>query len=318
MKYTRYDLFLICFVGLLGGSLLGIFITLISSKQFERSLSLFAVIGPLLVGVVTVIYQMERQHKENYHLQISNHKEELMQKVYEEISKYISCSMQKYSEAQILINSINRQYHNCIICKDPTRNPEPKIYTKHSEVDGTHSQMVHSLTKLMNKLEEYDIVGKNIEIFRIALASAVHLIVDTYLNYQEQIFPYLPCDIKKERQEQLGVNLSFVKTPTHEDAELIDQEFESYSEALLDGYCFVSDLSREAQNVLLGNLFDNQVLPRTPTDYRYVVVTTRTADVMKLKLYFTEKDRNGLTQYQKDFKDRVKMRSAEAKKMINN
>ena len=169
--------------------------------------------------------------------------------------------------------------------------------------------MLRSLTQLMCKLEEYEIVDKNIKIFRIALASAFQLISEAYLEFQRQIFAYLPCDVSKERQEQLGVNIKHVESPAQDKLEAIEQSFNCYTEANLEGYCFVSDLSREAQNVLLGNLFNNQVPPREPSDSNYIVVTTKPEEFERLRIYFTEEDDDGLTQHQKDFRARAKSTS---------
>lgn len=309
LRYTKYDLFLLSLAGVLAGILVGILIIMFLVKEIDKIVPLLVIIVPLLVGVVMVIYRMERHHKDNYLLQLSNHKEELKLKVYKEISESVSYAMQSYQENQILINSLMMQYHNCVICQDANSNPYPKIYTKDTELSDAHSRMLRSLAQLMNKLAEYEIVDKNIEIFRTALASAFQLISEAYLEFQRQIFDYLPCDVSKERQEQLGVNIKHVESPAQEDLEAIEQSFNCYTEANLEGYCFVSDLSREAQNVLLGNLFNNQVPPREPSDSNYVVVTTKPEDVERLRVYFTEKDDDGLTQHQKDFRARAKSTS---------
>ncbi len=305
LRYTKYDLFLLFPVGLLAGILIGILIIMLSVKEMDKVVTLLIGIFPLLAAAAMVVYQMERQHKDNYLLQLSNHKEELKLKVYKEISEDVSCAMQSYQENQILVNSLMLQYHNCVICQDANKNPSPKIYIKDTELSDAHSRMLRSLAQLMNKLAEYEIVDKNIEIFRTALASAFQLISDAHLEFQGQIFDYLPHDDSKEIQKQLGVKIEHVKSPNQQDLEVIEHSFNSYTEANLEGYCFVSDLSREAQNVLLGNLFDNQVPPREPLDPYYVVVTTKPEETERLRVYFTKKDDDGLTQHQKDFMTRT-------------
>jgi ACR3 family arsenite efflux pump ArsB len=72
LRYTKYDLFLLFLAGLLAGILTGIFIIMLSVKEIDKILPLLVVILPLLAGVVTVIYQMERQHKDNYLLQLED------------------------------------------------------------------------------------------------------------------------------------------------------------------------------------------------------------------------------------------------------
>lgn len=301
-NYTKSDMFLMVFVGTLIGILIGIHLLLSSIKEIDTLIA-------IIVGALMIIWQMNRQHKDNYILQLSNHKEELKLKVYKEISEYVSSAMQRYTENQSIINSVMLQYNSCVICQDANSNPYPKIYTKYTELRGAHSGMSRSLIQLMCKLEEYEIVDKNMKIFRIALASAVELIQEASFEFQRHIFPYLPCDVSKEKQEQLGVNIKNVESPTQEDLEAIEQSFNYYTEANLEGYCFVSDLSREAQNVLLGNLFNNQVPPREPSDSNYVVVTTKPEEMERLRVYFTEKDDDDLTQHQKDFRARSKSTS---------
>jgi hypothetical protein len=51
------------------------------------------------------------------------------------------------------------------------------------------------------------------------------------------------------------------------------------------------------------------VPPRKPSDPHYVVVTTKPEEIERLRVYFTEKDDNGLTQHQKDFRARPKSTS---------
>jgi len=199
LRYTKYDLFLLFLTGLLAGILAGILIIMLFAKETDKIVTLLIGISALFVSVVMVIYQMERQHKDNYLLQLSNHKEELKLKVYKEISECVSCAMQSYEENQILINSLMGQYHNCVICQDANRNPSPKIYIKDTELGSAHSHMLRSLAQLMNKLAEYEIVDKNIEIFRTALASAFQLISETYLEFYRKIFAYLPCNVSKKR-----------------------------------------------------------------------------------------------------------------------
>ena len=91
-RYTKYDLFLLSLAGVLAGILVGILIIMFLVKEIDKIVPLLVVIVPLLVGVVMVIYRMERHHKDNYLLQLSNHKEELKLKVYKEISEYVSCA----------------------------------------------------------------------------------------------------------------------------------------------------------------------------------------------------------------------------------
>ena len=103
------------------------------------------------------------------------------------------------------------------------------------------------------------------------------------------------------------MNLVHTECPTQEDLPAIEDSYWHYFAALVECYCIVSDLSRELQNVFLGDLFDNRVPPREPTVSNCVVVTTRPEDSQRLTEYFTQKDREGLTQYQKDFALRVKL-----------
>jgi hypothetical protein len=304
-RFSKFDLFLLFLPGLLAVFLLVTLIVLLLLKDMDGFIAVLVAILPMPVAAVIVIYQMQRQHKDNKHLQLSNHKEELKLKVYKEISECVGYAQKCHTENHALINKLISQYHNCIIFKDPVRNPHPKIDIKQTELSGVNSRMLKSLIKLMYKLEEYEIVNKYIEIFRVALYSVHELALEMHLEFQRHIFIYLHVDVSKETQERLGVSIEHVNSPTEQDLEVIEDSFWSYSDALFEVSSFVGDLSKGAQNILLGALFNNQVTPRKPLEPHYVVVTTKPEEQERLRAYFIEKDNGGLTQYRKDFIARV-------------
>jgi hypothetical protein len=253
-----------------------------------------------VVGVLIIIWQLNRQHKDNLRLQLNNHKEELKLAVHKQISEDVRDAMEKWRAIQVLINSLILQYHNCLLCQQSRGSTSAKLHTTVTDLQRAHRDAIHSITNLMCRLEECEIVDTNIKIFRLAFYSVVQITEEAYGRFLHAIFAYLPCDVPKERQEQLGVDINDSKSPTREDLQAIEESHGYYSAALVECYCFISDLSRELQNVLLGDLFGNRVPPRETAGSNWIVVTTRQEEVARLTTYFTQKDVTGLTQHQKD------------------
>jgi hypothetical protein len=264
----------------------------------------------IVVGALMIIWQLNRQHKDNLRLQRNNHKEELKLAVHRQISKDVRYAMEKWKAIQILIHSITRQYHNCLLSQESRDNTSAKLHTTVMDVQQAHRDAIHSITRLMGRLEECEIVDTNMKIFRLAFYSVIQITEEAYEEFLHAIFSYLPCDVPKKRQEQLGVDISDTMSPTQEDLQAVEKSPSHYSTALIECYCFISDLSRELQNILLGDLFDNKVPPREPPGSNCVVVTTKPEEVSRLTDYFTRKDGSGMTQHEKDVVLRARLLEA--------
>jgi hypothetical protein len=264
-----------------------------------------------LVGIVSgsgmIVWQLHRQHKDNLHLQMQNHKEKLKLRIHTQISEDVRFAMGKYKAVHVLINDIMRQYHNCLILQQSRGNASSKLYTSVTDLHNAHSEAIGSITRLMCRLEECEIVATNLKIFRVAFSSVIEIAGEAYGEFLRHVSPYLEVDIPKKRQEQLGIDATRTMSPTEEDLPAMEESYNYYSTALVECYCVISDLSRELQNILLEDLFNSRVPPREPADPNCIVVTTKPEEIQRLTDYFTRKDDTGLTQHQKDVLLRVKL-----------
>lgn len=261
----------------------------------------------IVIGTGMIVYQLDRQHTDSIKLQSRNHKEELKVTIHEQICEDVRTAMEKQKALHLLIGDVMRQYINCACSKEFKKKTSLRLYTTVSDVHTADRDAISSITRLMSRLEECEIIDKHMKIFRFAFASVVQYTSEAYEHFLEPIFPYLPCDIPEERQRQLGVNLAQTESPTLKDLPAIEEGYHHYLVALVECLSFISDLSRELQNVLLGDLFENTVAPRKPGAPNVVVVTTKPEDVPSLTAYFTQKDNEGRTQHQKDLALRVKL-----------
>ena len=237
----------------------------------------------IVVGALLIVWQMNRQHKSNLELQKANHKDSIRLQVYKEISLDIADAMRKYSEAHALVNRAYMQYRNCLII-----DMFKTVRVTYNELSDAQFSFLHSITHLMCKLEEYEIIDRNLSIFRLAFTSAHYNVQETFFAFQRIFFNYMRFDVPKERQEELGSDVLHPKAPSEEELEKIEKAYEDYQAAVIETYGYISDLSREAQNTLLGGLFDKSIPPREPKDKKLVVVTTDPKDREKLRKYFED------------------------------
>lgn len=237
----------------------------------------------IVVGASLIVWQMNRQHKSNFELQKTNHKDSIRLQLYEQIALDIGDAMKKYRDAHVVTTQAYMQYRNCLIVSMFKR-----IRVSYNELSDAQFAFLHSITHLMCKLEEYEIIDSNLSIFRLAFTSAHYNVQEAFFAFQRLIFDYMRFDLPSDRQEEMGTDVLHPKAPSEDDLDQIEKAYNVYEAAVIEAYCYISDLSREAQNTLLGGLFDKCIPPRKPKDKNLVVVTTDPSEREKLRKYFED------------------------------
>lgn len=252
---------------------------------WESIISLFGIV----VAASLIVWQMNRQHKSNLELQKANHKDNIRLKVYSEIALDIADAMKKYRDAHVLVNQAYMQYRNCLIVS-----MFKTVRVSYNQLSDAQFAFLHSITHLMCKLEEYEIIDSNLSIFRLAFTSAHYNVQEAFFALQRLIFDYMRFDVPEERQEEMDADVLHPKAPSEDELDQIEKAYNDYQAAVIEAYCYISDLSREAQNTLLGGLFDKCIPPREPKDNNLVVVTTNPREQEKLRKYFEDESPFGI------------------------
>ena len=241
----------------------------------------------ILVGVWLILWQMKRQHRSSLALQRENLRAELKLQIYKELAGKISDASQKTIDVVTMVRLIIPNFISYFQEFSHVTSPSP-VPDREPRIRNAHFEALSSISQLISKLEEYEIVNPNLPIFRTAFRAAHHDIEKAFWPLHDILLQYLPHDVPKDRQIQLGTDVILSKVPDQQGLDKIRRASERYDEAISDASCYLYDLAREAQNALLGGLFDHTIPPRKPIDPRHVVITTSPNDIDRLKKYFKE------------------------------
>jgi len=249
---------------------------------------------PLIVFILTsliIFLQINRQHKNNIVLQKENNREKLKLEIYKEYRKKISVAANKLIVTNINagmlmanFNTFERQrstQHSTGI-KPLQLSERAPVFSK------MHFSVLRAISDLMSFIEEYEIINPNLEIFRTAFSYASHCITETYNPLHLILLEFLPHDVPLKDQSKAGVDVIIPNAPSKEDLARIKKIVTPYIESLSEAGCYVSDLSKEAQNICIGSLFSNHLPPREPIDKRHIVISTEPQKAAELKKYFFE------------------------------
>ncbi|GEM_PF-2134516 len=268
------------------------------NSKFDSSmfdLDFFIKLVAIVVSALLIIWQLNRQHKNNLKLQRENNKEKLKLEIFKEYSKVITEASEKIESIHGAANSITISLTGYSTSVSMGLNPSPISQREVIFRDG-HFEALKALTDLMFLLEKYEIINPNLKIFDAAFACAHYDMSKTFPPFHEILMKYLPYDVPKTNQERLGTNVMIPQIPSKDDIIKVSEIAQPYIENLLDAQTYIYDLGREAQNILLGSLFNNRIPIRKPINHKFVAISTSPEDVEKLKKYFYEETEWGKEQ----------------------
>jgi len=241
----------------------------------------------IVISAFLIIWQLSRQHKNNLKLQRENNQEKLKLEIFKEYSKAITEASEKIESIHGAANCITISLTGYSTSVSMGINQSPISERAVNFIDG-HSAALKALTDLMFLLEKYEIINPNLKIFDAAFACAHYDMSKTFPPFHKILMKFLPYDVPKTNQERLGTNVIIPQIPSEDDIIKVSEIAQPYIENLLDAQTYIYDLGREAQNILLGSLFNNRIPIRKPVNHKFVAISTSPEDVEKLKKYFYE------------------------------
>ena len=256
------------------------------SFEMESYIQLGLTIVGFFVGFGIIIFQLNKQHNNSLKLQRQQFKEKIKQEIFCEISDGIYQSTNAYVKLSSKLQAVVLKIDTNLFLKKEGVNPKPLSERSNDYLDFHHS-FSNSIVELIYILEKFVIADRIFEIFNMALQSSSYDLDKSFQKVHDLLLKFLPIDVPKEKQEKLCTKVIEPRQKLESDFEMLRKEISNYQKKLIDINCYLHDLKVEAQNILLGEIFENKVLPRKPNDREYVVVsknTTRTID--ELKQYF--------------------------------
>lgn len=253
--------------------------SLINNSDLIKIFSIFS-------GVFVLSLQIYLQHKSSLNLQRKNYKQKTQIQLYNEIAKNISDATEKNITIQTKIRSVVSSLRMYLYSVE-RGNKDYEIYSRSSEIENCHYESLGAVVELMGKIEQYLIINPNFAIFITAFSSIHHDLMESFQPLSIMLMENLPIDVPKEKQQQLQVAVLRMNIKK-ENIDKIEYLSDIYLDNLLTASCYVFDLSREAQNLLLGEVFKNKVPARKPIVSKYKVINTEPNNIKSLEKYFNE------------------------------
>jgi hypothetical protein len=136
------------------------------------------------------------------------------------------------------------------------------------------------MTELRQLISRWMIVDPRLDLFALGLEVASNDLDWAYEKYQKLAFLIMPAP------HNAGASAEFVKwqPPSDEAIRLLDVVSKEMQDAWLTQLAFVQDFQLEMQNLLLKDLFNRRLPPRTPDDPKAIVLRMDFYDELKALL----------------------------------
>ncbi len=236
----------------------------------------------IVVGTLLIVWQVQKGYRQSLDLQRENAREKLKLEIYQDLNDLIKTA----ESASVSIS------HSVRFAPVNLRQiQEGSEYLKSSlilanEIVNQHSAASDAYLDLISFLESYEIVHPAMKTFRLAFNSGLDGVSNVYPDLIMLAFRFLPqISTTANSQSERPI---LKPAPTIADLSRFDVVSEQYldAEGDLQGYLF--DLRVEAQNLLLGDLFQSKVPTRKPEDDSIVVVSSDPVKMENLERQFIE------------------------------
>ena len=135
-------------------------------------------------------------------------------------------------------------------------------WTTAADLARAHHDGFRALSRLLLRLEQYEIAFTRFRTVRRHLAEEHRQYLETFSRFLSRISKFLPLT-----PEGGGyIPQAGLADPTSEDIAELKELQQAYGDACGDLTSYILDLQIEAQNELLGSLFDHTLPPRHPED----------------------------------------------------
>ncbi len=235
----------------------------------------------ITVGALLVVYQLGRQHRNEIKLQQDNFRQEQRLKLFEQIAELEETAQTAIAELSTMGLSAPNQFDLFKIVFDahsahPKDVPIPgPIRTRGNDFVEAFKKASAAVSAVTMAVERREILNPDFSIFRIAIIHQSQKCLEAYMAFSVKIAPYLSISTPD------GLRSSPLMPPSAED----DTEIKILGQKFYDEYftlqMYLSDLIIEAQNSLLGQLFQNRLPIRQPLDPKHLVISTE-IDAMKI------------------------------------
>lgn len=249
--------------------------------------SILTIVG-IVIGAILLVWQMGRQHKNNLKLQKENFRDKLKLEIYQKLGEKISRASDKSSKIGTMARTTVISLDSYLFMLSSGAQPKP-VPERVQNFHDCYRLLTDSILSLIYMIEDYEIANKSFRIFNMAIQSCSHDLDKAYMALHVALLKLLPIDVAENQQEKVGTDVIIPKGQTKEAISNLKELSDSFNEKTMDLGCYLYDLQVEAQNTLLGGLFEQRRAARKPTDPRYVVISAKDPlSLDKLEKHFME------------------------------
>lgn len=255
----------------------------------------------IVIGFLVVMLQLRKQHTSDIAVQKENHREQLRLEIYEDFSTAMAEANSKTLESSMYARWIPLHFEAYLHEQQRGGNPRPipDRYPRFMQLDADAHKAV---VRLIFLIEKYEIVGPEMNIFKLAFNSATHNMREAAMPLYSVLVRILPMDFVA--LDGQPITLGGLVLNTQEVAEL-KRLVDAYISALDEAGDYLYDLQVELQNVFLSPLFaGRKVSMRKPLDPGRRVITTDPERMRELEDYFLNESPWG--KHTKEVEARVK------------
>lgn len=237
----------------------------------------------IVVGALIVVYQLGRQHRDSLELQQENLKTERRLALFDSITEKIADAGSAISEVSVwgsfLPTAIRLQWEQARMV--PAVQPALLRY-RSSDLLDRYQRASRTVIAVISTIEYREVIDPALVIFRYAIAQQLESFNAAFQTLYSTLGEVLPLDPPAELA-QSGVEPRNLRQATEEDAENIEEQVRRIQSESWTLQTYLTDLSREAQNRLLGPLFGTRLQPRQPVDPNVIVISTEREVIEKVE-----------------------------------
>ncbi|NVN91588.1 MAG: hypothetical protein HXX11_13435 [Desulfuromonadales bacterium] len=234
----------------------------------------------VFVTTAFAVWQINRQLRNTITAQKSNKMDELHLAIYKEIGEKIEVCQAALSKTYTTTMTIP-SFFELKFTEDAKaraaglQESNYEIQNRYPIVTSEFYASMQKLTEVIFVMDKYEIAFidfNNMKNNILQTSKNLHLAMSTFHRY---ILDFLPMDIPEaDRQKIGGANVIKLAMPDAAAIAKMRALSDAAKEVNLDITSYLHDLRIEAQNVLLGPIFDKRQVPkRVPGDPRYQVLT---------------------------------------------
>ena len=225
----------------------------------------------LILSALIAYFQIQKNQRAALQLQETHLRNDLKLKLYERFSSVLDEASNDLSMASVQYFSVISMLEMRVRKGLPVA-PTATGLELSPQVDSTQRR----LNRILNVLEEYEVVFMRFRSFRRHLSADHTRLLQTHHALWTKVLIYLPFT-----HAETGQRIGPMVMPADNDLVEIERLHKAYSDACGEISGHFIDLQIEAQNELLGALFDRHLPPRHPEDANAIVLKREDADLIE-------------------------------------